>query len=412
MNERPEAAPRPLPSRNLWPWLWTLLPAACGLALAQVLFAMASDNEIWLKGAWWLWYPFQPLYGDLAVTLQHLSEAQRGLDPLGDPTSEFAYPRAVLALRYLHLQDVPSAWLGTWQALVWMAAVIFVLRPRSAGRAVLTALIFFAPPVAFALQQSNIDLALFVVCVVVAVLWARPGNMQRLFWSATLTLLAALLKLYPAFVLIGGAWTDTAKRRLVWVTAMMVAGSYWLTHAEELRLVMSKFHLGYGFSWGCLVVFNRQDLSDLPRLWLIAGSLYTVGFLAAAGIGWRLAREFKSNGANLTEWAYYWIGSAICCGSFLATNYGYRWVFALLTLPLLLRVAQTSQFTAALWARITLTACAISLAAPPNAKHALFFVVQAANWAYVLLLVVGYVAMRSHYAVTNAVEAGDRRVDN
>lgn len=385
--------------RPLLPWLWALLPVIVGFCLCQVLYVVATDRDFWTIMARWMPYPAWPFYGDLTITLQHLGDAQRGLDPLSDPTSEFAYPRAVLALRHLHLQDIPAPLMGTLQAAIWMAAVIYVLRPRSAGRAILTTLIFFAPPIMFGLEEGNIDLALFVLCLAAAVLWARSDNLRRMCWPVALSMLAAFLKLYPAFLLIGGAWTDTARRRLLWILAMVIAGSYWAAIPEEFGLVMSKFHLGYGRSWGCLVVFNKQQLNDLPHLWLIAGAVYTLGFLTASITGHCLAADFKDSHNDRKEWAYYWFGAAICCGSFLTTNYAYRWVYTILTLPLLLRVACATRFRPALWARITLAVMAISLGSSLNlnVKGTPFMIVQMANWAYVLLLAGGFAALRPHF---------------
>jgi hypothetical protein len=49
----------------------------------------------------------------------------------------------------------------------------------------------------------------------------------------------------------------------------------------------------------------------------------------------------------------------------------------------------------ALWSRITVAAVAVSLALPLQASPPLFLVKQLANWACILLLIVGCAALRS-----------------
>lgn len=383
-------------------WWWALLPALTGTFLAHFLFDLAVDRELWLLGKKWLWFPQWPVFGDLAVTLQHLGEAQRGLDPLRDPTSEFGYPRAVLLLHHLHLQDLPAAWLGLSQAVIWMAGTILILRPRTPLRSIITTLLFISPPIWLGLERGNVDLMLFLGLAVAAVLWARAGGWPAVLGPVAAVFLATLLKLYPAFVLAGGAWTDQGRRRLVWIGAIAAVGIYWLLHSEEMNLIMSKLHHGQSTSWGCLMIFKQSSFfpspaagSGLSWAWLIGIGTYGFAFLAAALVGHRLSAAcFAYDGISRTDWALYWFGASVCCGSFLASNYAYRWVFALLTLPLLLNLARTSGFPGAIWARLTLAALAVSLGAPLGLTHGLFFAVQFANWCCILLLVVGYFALR------------------
>ena len=329
------------------------------------------------------------------------------MDLLADPTSSFAYPRAFLLLRYLHVQDLPAPVVGTVQAAIWMATVIFVLQPRSFFRAILTTAIFFAPPYVLGLEQGNVDMALFVLMTGAAVLWSRSTSLGHTLWPVAAALFAAFLKMYPAFVLAGGAWTETGRRRLLWVGAMVTVGSYWAVNPEEIRLVMSKFDLGNGSSWGCLLIFSKTFLFNIPHLWLVAVIVYSAAFLVAVTVGSLFSGRFRDCTLERKEWAFYWFGASICCGAFLTTNYDYRWVHALLTVPLLLRTVRTRSLVPFLWAFVTMIALGISLSFPlylhPLRKP--FMIVQVANWTYVLLLAFGFVAMRPHYITGNAAAA-------
>jgi hypothetical protein len=393
--------------RSHLPWLWALLPVLVGFCLCEVLYQFALDPNLWQP---WrnspsakLWTstssPQWPFFTDLTTTLDHFRVADQGVDPLSDPKSTYAYPRAFLFLRHLHAQDLPSALVGSLQAGIWMIAVIFVLRPRSFFRAVLTTAVFFAPPFVLGLEQGNVDMMLFVLVLLAAVGWSRSGNAWSRLWPIVLILFAAFLKMYPVFVLAGGAWADRGRRRLTWVAAMAVVGTYWALHAEEIRLVMSKFELGYGSSWGCLLIFSHGFPYNIPHLWQLAVATYAGAFLLTVALGALSARHFHDCTVPRREWTFYWFGAAICSGCFLTTNYDYRWVHALLTIPLLLRVVRMKRVLPVLWAGLTLLALAVSLSFPLDLHplHKPFMIVQWANWAFVLLLAFGFTAMRSHH---------------
>lgn len=382
---------------------WILVPAICALALSAFLFHLARDRAAWESANRWLWQPQWPVFRDLDVTLEHLREAEQGLDPLSDPASDFAYPRAVLLLRYLQVQKLPSASLGAIQALVFMASVILILRPRTWGRALLAIAIFISPPVWLGLERGNIDLLLFVICCAAAAIWARAGTLPRLFAASAVMLAAALLKLYPAFALIGGAWAERSRRQLPWIVAIVFLAGFWFTHLDELRLIQGKFPVGGNGAWGCFIALKKipdmfigRASFDLLHLWLIALGIYAVAFAAVAWLGNRFAFKFRTTPTDRTEWAAFVLGTAICGGSFLASNYPYRWALALLTVPMLLRLAQASRFMPALWARSTLVALALSLAAPADGLRVFFFA-QVANWAFILLTVGGFFAMRTQH---------------
>jgi len=384
---------------------WPLLPLACGTLLSTLLFYMALDRDTW--AAWSSLFPFalQPVFHDLAVTLQHLHEADRGLDPLSDPHSEFAYPRAVLLLRFLGLHHIPAAWLGLAQGIALTATVVFVLRPNTPRRAIAVALLLFAPPFRLGLERGNLDFFLFIICAAAAWQWARSGRARQLAWPVAAAIFAALLKLYPIFALAGGALAESGRRRIIWLGAIALVIGYWCLDPTELALISSKFPVSTSAAWGCLVFFTRVErfAANHPELfgwsadlsWSLVGvTLYLGAAAAAAFLGLRLAPHFAAVRIPRLEWTNYWIGALICCGSFLTANLAYRWVFILLTLPLLLRCMRSSDAVVALWSRTTIAAILVSLAAPLDVSDVAFVVVHAANWLCILLLITGCTALR------------------
>jgi hypothetical protein len=285
-----------------------------------------------------------------------------------------------------------------------MASVVYLLRPRTFARALLVTAIFFAPPLVIGVERGNMDMLLFVLAVAIAVRWARSRTIAGVIWPAVATAAAALLKLYPAFALVGGAWAESGRRRLVWLASGLAVGAYWLANLAEIKLVLSKFPIGGGYSsWGCFIalksiLYSAGAEKHLTRAWAISLAVYAIGFAAAAIAGHFHAKKQRVVRVTRRDWALYWFGAAICCGSFLASNYAYRWVFALLTVPLLLRTAGGPRSLVSLWAKITLVMLVVSFSTPPVPSVPVFFVGQFANWVYILFLVFGCFVFRAQHA--------------
>lgn len=397
---------------------WVLLPVCCGVAFSVLLFSMASDRQVWLAVSPWISFSMWPVFWDLSITLQHLQEAELGLDPLGDPASEFAYPRTVLLLRYLGVHHVQPEILGLLQGVVLTIAVVLVLRPFTPRRAIGTSLLFFTPAVMLGLERANLDFALFLLCAAAAWGWARSTRSRNVTWPIAAAIVGALLKLYPVFALVGGAVAESGRRRACWLGGAALVAAYWFLNRAELSLVLAKVPVAASASWGALVFFVRLErvlqteyaaewFAQLP--WRMIGvGFYAVAVLVATLIGLRLAKHFKAVQARRTEWAFFWCGAAICCGCFVGANFAYRWVFALLTLPLLLRNLRTTAPGVELWSRCTLALLLIGVATPLRTFGGVFVLVQLVNWAFISLLVIGCVAMRQGNPIHRAREPGRR----
>jgi hypothetical protein len=145
------------------------------------------------------------------------------------------------------------------------------------------------------------------------------------------------------------------------------------------------------------LAMNRESYFWLHDVkWpLIALMTYLLAAGGACLIGRRLSRSFAGITWRPRDYTCYWVGAAICCGSFAGANIAYRWIFVVLTLPLLLRLASAPQPHVAIWSRLTLGAIALSLLAPLHVDRELFLIIQFANWSCILLLIVGCAAMRT-----------------
>lgn len=394
---------RQIPSSNI---SLLILPLLCGLGLAIFLFSLATDHHLWLRWSAWLPYGYGAVFTDLSITLDHLDEAARGLDPLSDPKSEFAYPRAVLAFHHLGLQHLSHNWMGLFQSVCVATGIVLVLRPTTRLASIATSVLFFTPPILFGFERANLDFALFLLCAVCAWLWARSRVTPSLITPIAGLMLAAVLKLHPMFALISGVFVETGKRRILWILGLGLLLGFWVYNYSDFALIAPKIPVWIWGSWGCRVFFVRlvrffelNGASDLLLNinWpLVAVLTYGVTAAAAFVVGTRLSRRFALVSWQARESSLFWIGAAICCGSFLGANLAYRWIFVLLTIPLLSQSIRASDRAVAIWARLTLLTIGISLIAPLNAHREIFLITQFANWSCILLLIAGCAALRAH----------------
>jgi hypothetical protein len=136
------------------------------------------------------------------------------------------------------------------------------------------------------------------------IVWAREKRGP--FLSLPLLVLAAMLKIYPVFALVGAAWAENGRRRIPWVLALVALAGYWFANAEEMTLITSKMHLGYGMSWGALTIFNRTQLENLSNFWLTAVVTYTAVFGLSVISGHALRQYFAGTAVTRTDWGLYW----------------------------------------------------------------------------------------------------------
>jgi hypothetical protein len=381
-----------------------LLPVLCGTALSTVLFCIARDRELWLSAKRWLPFGTWPTFRDLWITLQHMAQAEMGFDPLSDPDSEFAYPRAVLALRHVGLHHVPAEWLGLLQGVMFTIGLVLVLRPITRRRAIATSLLMLTPAIVLGFERGNLDLLLFTLCAAAAWAWSRANDARGLTLPLSVLVGGAVLKIYPVFGLFAGAFAETRRRRLCWMAGAALVFGYWYLIRSEMALVMAKIPVFTDGSWGSVVAFARLENylnESYPQEWpasvdwgVVAVSLYGVVVVPAVMVGRNLSANFWAVRYTTIEWSYYWVGAGICCGCFAGANFAYRWVFALLTLPLLFRAMRADDRFAAGWARITIGAMVVGLAAKFSLSTGPFLLVQLANWICVIGLVIGCAALR------------------
>jgi hypothetical protein len=276
----------------------------------------------------------EPRFADArAISGASVSLAQ-GFDPLvhnpGDHMGRpMNYPRTWLLLAHLGLGPQHTDWLALAFAGVFGLGLLTLL-PLAGTRRTVALLVaaLFSPVVWLGIERANNDLPVFGLVAIGAWLVTRHPR-----WAAGCLLSAGLLKLFPIFALPGHLVSGPRRTlRLAGVTAALFALWVWWTRADLALIRAGTYHwnrIGYGIDQIATSLAGR-GLPELPLL------IASIGVLAAAvisGLRWRARLRLASTPAPAALAAFR-CGAGVHIGTFcLGSNFDYRLVFLLLTLP-------------------------------------------------------------------------------
>jgi hypothetical protein len=273
---------------------------------------------------------------------------RRGIDPLPsnpcDPRGRPAnYPRLWFLPGRLGLGDSATVPLGVANALLFLSvAVVFMGRLRI-WEGLVVAAALCSPPVMSGVERGNLDLSVFAVLMLALMLFRRQVRARVV--SHVLFLLAAILKIFPAF-----AFVVLARQRPRWLRLAAVVGLLFLVDVlltwgdltTIRRVVPQEIHLSYGagvladalaHSLGTQLGWQSTE-HEIARWFSVAGvavGLAIAGFLRRFG-----PREDSRQPWSLRSDAFL-AGSSIYLASYaLFHNYDYRLACLVLTLPQLM----------------------------------------------------------------------------
>ncbi|MEO6598127.1 MAG: glycosyltransferase 87 family protein [Planctomycetota bacterium] len=289
-----------------------------------------------------------PRFAD-ARTISGASVAlAQGLDPLvsnpGDPWGRaMNYPRIWLAFAHLGLGPADTRYLALAFLLAFGSGLLLLLpMARTASIAIVLATALFSPAVWLAVERANNDLLLFGLVAAAAWLVAHRPRLASTCIGA-----AAVLKLFPIFALTGLA-TSTARGTLRLALPVAVAfGAYvGLIHGDLALIQVHTVHwnrIAYGIDQLPNALAAQTGWSLVPLLVAAAAALllaFTVSF--AARLRARLGAATTTHSLPAFR-----IGAAIYVGSFcLGSNFDYRLIFLLLTIPQLATWVATTRSVA------------------------------------------------------------------
>lgn len=386
------------PTLGAWRWL----PVASAAAVWVVLLALTLAPDLRRTAAGHFPWMLEPLYHDWHVVRIGWQAHAAGVDPLASPELPYNYPRFVLLGGRLGGAAVPPNVAGPLLAALFLAAAVWVLRPRTRGEAVLAAILIASPPVWLLLERGNLDAVVFIVLAPGLWFLARraPGPLALLGGSGAL-FVAAALKLFPAVILVAAIafWRGA---RLRWSLLLVVVFAAWLVASlDEVALIMQKTTRGLEPAYGRMQAGSRYVTEVLaPRVpaaeaantlsGLMRASLLTwlAGAAVAIGVGWHQRRRLVPVMSEAHDRVFFWSGALLYAGTFLlGSNWSYRLVFLLLCIPFLWHARRVPALRTV--ATVGLTGIGLQLLAPFHLPLGLFLAHQAAAWATGWLLLAG-----------------------
>jgi Glycosyltransferase family 87 len=272
-------------------------------------------------------------------------------DPFKAPAN---FPGIWMAAAFLGLGPGNTVVLGYLSAAVFLVAAVAVVparaRPYEAG---LYGLALCSPAVMLGVERGNVDILLFALVVLAALLFRR--DQRSTIVAHGLILFAALLKLYPIFA--AGMLLRQSPRRALTGVGLVVGlfAVYVIAIRSEIRTLIRVTPQLDDLSYGLRLV--SEWLAAVTSLifgstlaWLRLrdwnGGLAIV-IVAAAVVVHRGGRRHLplAPGADVARDLDLFVAGAgvYVCTYVLFNSFDYRLVFVLLTLPQLLRWARERQ---------------------------------------------------------------------
>jgi Glycosyltransferase family 87 len=323
---------------------------ACYFAAILAVSLATDEVDLWRYfGVLHITGPFE----DMRVITSGWECTRRGIDVLAEnPCDPFLrqmnYPRIWTELAPLGLGQGSTVALSlmAWAAF-YFAVFLFVGR-LTLGEGIIYAAALLSPSVMLGVASGNNDLLIFtLVAAAVAVFRTRRSVARAASYG--LLLLAAVLKLYPVFAFTVLLRQAPRRAALALAFTLLPFAVYVAATLDDLRLIDKGTPRPTRIAYGAAVLVKgvEERLAQIPGGGIIAASptrpvLYAVSLIVALGLALRLAGRLRpipiDAMADRTLDAF-WAGASIYVGTFavLGTNWDYRLVFLLLTIPQLLR---------------------------------------------------------------------------
>jgi hypothetical protein len=280
------------------------------------------------------------------ATMDQLHSAPKGV-------TRVTYPHTWLVFSYLGLGEASTYPVALTLAAACFGFSLLYMGRISVGQAMLYLALLLSPSLMLGVERGNADLLMFLMVLAACWLFAR----QAVIGACALLLGAGLLKVYPVAAMAPALRHKKGELTIFACAALFLIFCY--TQMQDLAWVSQSTPRDSGLSFGEFVVPDRWHLSHLVGV--VASLTVAAAALAAArrARAWTLPDDFIGSG--------FVAGSSILVLCFLiGNNYAYRYWFALLLFPQLIRWVMSAEPQArwAVWmlAGLVLTTWATSTA--------------------------------------------------
>ena len=336
-----------------------LLLVVAGCAIMVALFAVYGYERTWRL---WNVPALLPSFADARVITAGAESHALGYDPLlNNPRDPWGrtmnYPRIWQLLFYLGIDQQDTIYFGVIFAVLFFAAIFLAIGNVGRRTAWVTACGIFSPAVLLGLERGNNDLLIFFL-LALSVVAIKKSTVA----TAILIVCAFVLKLYPIFAI--AVYLREPKRLLqkLLLVNLFIACAYSAIMIDELRLVRvgtpSSAVVSYGIAVAWMRLGHHFPGGTLP----LQVASYATAILIAAFSGLHAGRQASFQGAQNGHIDAFRVGAAIYVGTFLiGTNWDYRLIYLLFTIPQLLSWTGSPQRWIRCIAAMTVTCTMVSL---------------------------------------------------
>ena len=338
-------------------------------------------------------------YGDFLTISEGVQFYEQGGDPYSEGSYDFIgrrfnYPPVWLEFSFLGMPPEGVRYVYITFATLFSLALALLFSGRG-GWGHLGALPFvFSPPVFLALERCNNDLLMFFLIVLgIWILGKSRGAAGE--WLASLPLiLATILKVFPVFAFYVYLRNGWKKSFSFLVPIGVVCALYFVSIKPILSMIHENTPWSAVLSFGLNVLpyYFSLKLPDSPLIqgpyllmvaWIVASVLLFIGYrLGKTGIAETSVR-YDSFAGNLFR-----AGGAIYIAAyFMGSNYDYRLIFLLLTLPMAFQMVSSGGATTR-WSGSYLVALAIVFWINHGYGEAFLVINELANWCLLFLSII------------------------
>ena len=303
--------------------------------------------------AMWAWFGVDHeglAFPDLTIVTHALGCVSRGIDPYVttacDPWGRiYNYPPITLLLSHLGIREWHTVKLGLALDIAFCAVLGAILTARTWVGHLVMFLAVLSYPVLWAIERGNVDLAILIGCVAVCLV-ARGRSLSPYRNCAAGLMVATMFvaKLYP-IVALTALWRDRRTALASIAVAALVLGGYLAAYPGTLKAVreltpfMTERSYGAGVLVGHLYLRATDSstavLPDSVRLtsYLVSALALLVATVIALRAHRRIGRLLQFPPG--LEFRLAVVGVSIYCLTYcLGTNFNYRLVFLVLSIPL------------------------------------------------------------------------------
>jgi hypothetical protein len=332
------------------------------IGLFMIIFGHKEIFDLWGVPV------LSPEFADLRTITAGAETLSEGEDPYivnqNDPWQRpMNYPRVWLMLAaYIGINQSHTIYFGAIISVLFIIGLlIFFKRRIEANRLIIFLLAIFSPTVMLSIERGNNDIFIFFILSVSIYILSRRKQYSALI-SFALTSLAFIFKLFPLFTIIIFAKEKSSIFIKCVISMVVIVVFYAFISYSDLLLIFKNTPKDPYMSYGMNVLWQAAiPISDLISNIIRVISAFLV-FSSFFVFRYGLKTKINKNDGQITlTEAGFLTGVSIYLGTFLiGSNFDYRLIFLLFTLPMLIELANHHTSKISLISKISLVLILIS----------------------------------------------------